>query len=518
MEFLAAESSDYLNRYNVSSLTAATTLSNISSMTQQLLNCSASDERDKVTLIERTDKLIIIYSWIMLIFGTISNLLSFSVMRGKKLKKSSTFFYLSCLSIIDLNVLILFCSNFILYYQFNINIQKINIVFCKLYSFLIYFLPQFSAWTCAAVSLDRVVNVIFSVSGKYVVAAKKWNRPKSSLKVVIIIGAALFLVNAHLLFYNDSSSSSEPSTKISVDESTTTHTNNLTIQLGVNVLTTRQTTTTTMKMIERKEETYAIEDVNRIYCEVHKSFAEAWSYIDLSLNVLVPFTIMIICSVVIMNGIITTTRNLRANTNNNNASKHHSSFASRETDQMDQRSNNRLLSMPRVSISVRHLSIVSNKQQQQASPSSKFFQMNKSRKASTVSSATSSKTRNVSCLLATNNFVFISLTLPIVLFLAFAEFESKIEQLDKYCGYYLAKLRLMKTICIILMNGNSAINIFVYSLTASEFRRQLYGLVKKKIMICKSMPASSELSSRSGISVNLNNNYTETAGKSSFRR
>jgi hypothetical protein len=75
-------------------------------------------------------------------------------------------------------------------------------------------------------------------------------------------------------------------------------------------------------------------------------------------------------------------------------------------------------------------------------------------------------------MLAANNFVFISLTLPVVLFLSIA---PPLTQPD-LCDYTKAMLRLVKVICIILMNLNYSINIFIYSLMSSEFRRQLVGL------------------------------------------
>lgn len=72
---------------------------------------------------------------------------------------------------------------------------------CKIFSFLTYFLPQLSAWTCAAVSLDRVVGVLFSVQGKYAATAKRWNTPVKARQVMIAIFLFLFALNMHFLFY-----------------------------------------------------------------------------------------------------------------------------------------------------------------------------------------------------------------------------------------------------------------------------------------------------------------------------
>lgn len=64
-----------------------------------------------------------------------------------------------------------------------------------------YFLPQLSAWTCAAVSLDRVVGVFFGVHGKYAAAAKRWNTPTKARQVMCALFVFLFILNVHFLFY-----------------------------------------------------------------------------------------------------------------------------------------------------------------------------------------------------------------------------------------------------------------------------------------------------------------------------
>lgn len=435
----------------------------------------ADDEANKESMVRFTNHLIVAYSWIMLICGTISNLLSFTVLRSRKLRKSSTFFYLACLSIIDLNVLVLFCVNFILTYSFQINIQKVNIVFCKLFSFLIYFLPQLSGWVCAAVSLDRVVTVVFSSRGRYAAASKKWIRPENSLKVVLVICAFLFAINVHFLFYDNE-----------------------------------------YERHDRHLQRLVVEDVNQIYCSLEhhddKFWYSVWIYVDLSLNVLIPFTVMIICSLIIIVGVIKTTGNLKRNSNGNTEKRlnlnEYRNGSNEITTPMIAGSNTtpgtsglakkhagvlRVVSIAEAPC--REDNTVKFKQKRSASEAvatktkvkSKFNMINKSRKASTaITSNTASKARNVSILLATNNFVFIALTLPIVLFLALANFESKIEN-DEYCAYYLAKLRLVKIICIILMNSNSAINIFIYTLTASDFRRQLFHLIEQAVsyLLCR---------------------------------
>ena len=106
-------------------------------------------------------------------------------------------------------------------------------------------MPQLSAWTCAAVSFDRVIGVIFSVRGKYSTAAKKWNTPKTALKIISCIFFSLLLLNLQFFFYPNE-----------------------------------------YEIVENEK------DVNVIYCSpehiprYQKFYGNYWVYIDLSVNVL----------------------------------------------------------------------------------------------------------------------------------------------------------------------------------------------------------------------------------------
>ena len=146
---------------------------------------------------------LLIYPWIMLFIGTASNVLSFLVFTRPKLKKSSTFFYLSFLCIVDLATLYTFCVNFIFFYQFDTDIQLLNSVICRIYSFLVYFLPQLSAWTVAAVSFDRVISITLSINGNYATIARRYNSPEIACRVISILSTILFIINMHFFFYNN---------------------------------------------------------------------------------------------------------------------------------------------------------------------------------------------------------------------------------------------------------------------------------------------------------------------------
>jgi hypothetical protein len=122
------------------------------------------------------------------------------------------------------------------------------------------------------VSIDRVVGVIFSVRGKYALAARRWNTPESAMKVMTIIFFVLLLINGWLIFF--------PKPEIG--------------ELSKN----------------------EIIEVNIVYCSLefgdyNQYLNQYWTVIDLSMNVLIPFAIMIICSVIIVIGIVNSTKNLQ---------------------------------------------------------------------------------------------------------------------------------------------------------------------------------------------------------------
>ena len=108
-------------------------------------------------------------------------------------------------------------------------------------------------------------------------------------------------------------------------------------------------------------------------------------------------------------------------------------------------------------------------------------------------------------MLTINNFVFISLTLPIVVCL-FRISEVGFKNFDLRGK---AKVNLIKVVCIILMNTNCTVNIFIYSLMASEFRRQLW-------LTLKSCLCFQSLSSPNSSTAKPSSKTTKSANKATF--
>ena len=446
------QSTNSMNK-NVNSTTNLITINSYSTSGSYNQDCLMQDQAEINTtnfLVNLTNHMLIIFPWIMIILGTISNIISFIVFTRPKLRKSSTFFYLSCLCIIDVLSIYTVCGNMLFYYHFDIDLQKKSLVICKLYSFLIYFLPQFSAWTCAAVSLDRVVSVIFSVRGKHAAAAKRFNTPQKALQVELVIFFLLFLLNVQFFFYPN----------------------------------------------EFEFQKDQVQDINIIYCSPeniprYETFYAFWVYIDLSVNVLIPFFIMIISSIIIIVGVFNSTKNMTARGNTQKDMKK----------SMIQTNNNRKESINNDAAAVRFkktteplltVNTTTNNKNTNNNDTSALKQASLNRLTSSKNQSTgagaSSKAKNVSTMLATNNIVFISLALPIVVFLSITPSFRE----PTLCNHMRAKLRLIKIICIILMNTNYCINLFIYTFMASQFRIQLFSLLDQVFFCIKSKKSSSE--------------------------
>ncbi len=309
-----------------------------------------------------------IYPILFLFVGTVGNLLSVYVVLRSKLRRYSTFIYLAFLSIIDLIVLYTFSINFILHAWFNIDLQHVSLIACKIYSFSIYFFPQTSAWILTAVSIDRVVALTRGI--------RKTRKTRLTYFILSIIFLTLFLLNVQFLFYNN------------------------TYQL---------TDETTDPNIYRIVDTDM--DINVVQCssenldEYKEFYQNIWVYIDAIVNVYLPFTLMFLCSTIIFRSVLRT----MGNANN---------------------SNKRLVA------------------------------------------------RSLSTMLLSINVMFVLLTAPIVIYLMVEKrtFSSSSYEYDMKVK---AKYKMIKLICIILMNANHTGNILVYCLTGTEFRTQLYNVLGK---------------------------------------
>jgi hypothetical protein len=257
----------------------------------------------------------------MLIFGSLGNLLSFCVLLRANMRRYSTFCYLACLALVDLFVIITFCTNFISLYHFNNDIQDEQFA-CKLFAFSIYFLPQYSSWILVAVSIDRVI------SAKYLRLAKTWSKPRHSVLVTLLLGLVLGILNSHFFLYQNNYKEQSQQKNLpqhnqtafdrllGPDPSFQSDTDALSLMYSIpNVGSSslsyesytpssiqRDTTLQQQQQQQQYDSGITIQqqenplfDVNNIYCSLeysknHIDLFRYWIWFDLLMNVFLPFT------------------------------------------------------------------------------------------------------------------------------------------------------------------------------------------------------------------------------------
>lgn len=383
-----------------------------------------------------------VYPVLILILGSLGNLLSFCVLLRANMRRYSTFCYLACLALVDLGVILTFCTNFISLYHFNNDIQNGPFA-CKLFAFCIYFLPQYSSWILVAVSIDRVI------SAKYLRLAKTWSKPRHSVLVTLILGLILGILNSHFFLYKNNSLEQQrivqqnrtsieqflssnpfleqPTESFSLMYSYSSHdASSSSSSMSHRSYTpppSIQRDTTFQQQADDNDGTIQQDinlsfDVNVIHCSLenspeHEDLHRYWVWIDLLMNVFLPFT------------------------GNNPSSLS--------------------ISLSRWFVAMIACTIIII-----------LTLVRSSTRAGSTSARRSRRRRNISVMLITVNLVFITLTAPIVIFLSIYEYVKVKENF-----YRQTILILIKILCIILMHLNHSVNIIIYSVTAKEFRTEM---------------------------------------------
>ena len=99
-----------------------------------------------------------IYALILIIVGTVGNLLTIIVLLRRNLRRLVTIRYLIVVSICD--TISLYGWNLNSFYKFNIspekdNLEEISIIHCRVISFMTFVSLQLSSWCLTAVSLGK---------------------------------------------------------------------------------------------------------------------------------------------------------------------------------------------------------------------------------------------------------------------------------------------------------------------------------------------------------------------------
>jgi hypothetical protein len=221
--------------------------------------------------------------------GTAGNLLSVYVVLRSKLRRHSTFIYLAFLSIVDLAVLYTFCVNFILHAWFNIDLQQVSLIACKIYSFSIYYFPQTSAWILTAVSIDRVFALTRGV--------RKTHKTRQTYIILITIFFILFLLNIQFLFYDNTYILHLQKQQIK-DFDLFNNSQEFIFPLS--------SSTIIYRIVDTDMDINVVQCSSEYSDEYQKFYRDVWVYIDAIVNVYLPFTLMFLCSTIIFLSVLRT--------------------------------------------------------------------------------------------------------------------------------------------------------------------------------------------------------------------
>ena len=140
------------------------------------------------------EKIWIIVSPILIVVGTVTNVLSIVVLARKRMRSSTTMFYLLVLAIGDIMVLCTGLMRYWLKYALDVDVRVISQFGCKFHAFLVYFSLDFTTWILVAVTIDRCIFVCLPFKAKQLCTMFHARVTTAG------IAALMFAVNFHLFW------------------------------------------------------------------------------------------------------------------------------------------------------------------------------------------------------------------------------------------------------------------------------------------------------------------------------
>lgn len=142
----------------------------------------------------RNSHIVEFYTFPVIFFvGTVCNILTFIVMRRKKMRHQSTYFYMAVLAIADEMVLIFGCLNFWLYLYSGMNVVLLHDITCRLVSLGLYATLHFSVWVVVIMTIERFIAVALPLQASHLCTVK---RAKTA---VILLSVVILLINSHFI-------------------------------------------------------------------------------------------------------------------------------------------------------------------------------------------------------------------------------------------------------------------------------------------------------------------------------
>lgn len=213
---------------------------------------------------------------LVIIIGVAGNFINVVVFSHKSMRIESTFRYLLYLAVVDLLVLLVCTSEAFVKFGFHYEIRNQSSILCSVHSFLTYFLPQCSSVILMIVNVDRAFKL------KHIHKRKKpLTGYKCYHRVDVVLCTAittLLILNSHFILF------------LRLDHSDDYY--------GSSVC-------------------YPVQESHLVY----RNFLHVWIWIDLFIYCIVPFMVMVLCSIYIVAKILARRRQLNANLISNPANK-----------------------------------------------------------------------------------------------------------------------------------------------------------------------------------------------------
>lgn len=303
-----------------------------------------------------------IFSPILLVIGIIGNLSNYYVFNKMFMKTYSTFRFLLYLSIIDLFVLIIGTPHLIFYYYIDKDFRNESNFMCSIHSFLTIFFSHLSSNVLAAVSVDRVFTLT-SLKARSPAEKGPYNMPpnkqtdyqkqssKANKRVSLDVGQPISNIKKTSAIEVSKTSNHNhtklrpiisvkpPSIKKSRSKTSTykyfTHVEKviLAIMFVLFLIDSHFLIWVRLNQInvngtnETMFVCYPSIDLNPHY---YWFFTRVWSWLDLLLYCYIPFTIMIICTTVIIFRLVKLSRSMKTlnkSVKNNLSSTRSSAFS-----------------------------------------------------------------------------------------------------------------------------------------------------------------------------------------------
>lgn len=183
---------------------------------------------------------------VLLVIGALGNTASIAILTRRSFRKSTCMFYLTVLSVADLLVLYTGLLRFWIRSAFSVDIRTFSVWGCKIHAFLVYFAMDFSSWILMTVTLDRCVLVCFPFR------ARLFSTMKRAPYVLLSLVLLLVFVNSHFF------------STVTIKDTHCTYRNKLTMKV--------------------------------------------WPWVDLIVCNLIPFSVMLVCSIMISRKVLQTNK------------------------------------------------------------------------------------------------------------------------------------------------------------------------------------------------------------------